>query len=73
MLLKLQEYKLEVCYKRGKELYIADTLSRAYLPLEAGDTLDEELEVHVVLPMTMARLEQLWIETRKDSTLQELK
>ena len=29
MMLKLQRYQFSVCYKTGKELYIADTLSRA--------------------------------------------
>jgi hypothetical protein len=34
MLLKLQKYNLDVSYKRGKEMYLADTLSlsRASLP-----------------------------------------
>ena len=33
MLLRLQRYDLTVTYKRGKEMYLADTLSRAYLPI----------------------------------------
>jgi hypothetical protein len=41
MLLKLQQYKLNVHYKRWKDLYIADTLSRAYLPLRDDDSLEE--------------------------------
>lgn len=32
MLLRLQRYELEVTYVPGKYLYVADTLSRAYLP-----------------------------------------
>lgn len=32
MLLRLQRYTITVVYKRGEEMYIADTLSRAYLP-----------------------------------------
>ena len=31
MLLRLQRYNLEVRYERGPLMYIADTLSRAYL------------------------------------------
>ena len=38
MLLKLQKYNLKVVYKKGKEMYIADALSRAYL----SDTSTEE-------------------------------
>ena len=72
MLLKLQQYKLNVHYKRGKDLYIADTLSRAYLPLRDDDSLEEELEVQVILPMSTERLEQLRYETQRDSTLRVL-
>ena len=32
MILKLQRYEIRVQYKKGTELYFADTLSRAYLP-----------------------------------------
>ena len=32
MLLRLQRYSLEVTYVRGSEMYIADTLSRVYIP-----------------------------------------
>ena len=30
MMMCLQNYQLKVVYKRGQEMYIADTLSRAY-------------------------------------------
>ena len=33
MMMRLQNYQLNVVYKRGQEMYIADTLSRAYLPV----------------------------------------
>ena len=38
MMLQLQRYNFEVVYKRGKELYNADTLSRA--ALEKTNALD---------------------------------
>ena len=31
MMMRLQNYQLKVVYKKGQEMYIADTLSRAYL------------------------------------------
>ena len=34
MLLQLQKYSLDVTYKKGKLMYLTDTLSRAYLPDE---------------------------------------
>ena len=36
MLLRLQKYDIHIVYKEGKEMYLADTLSRAYLV--TGDT-----------------------------------
>ena len=33
MIMRLQNYQLKVVYKRGQEMYIADTLSRAHLPV----------------------------------------
>ncbi|KAK3732551.1 hypothetical protein QZH41_017842, partial [Actinostola sp. cb2023] len=41
MLLRLQRYNIDLQYKPGKELYTADTLSRAHLPT-TGDE-DEDL------------------------------
>ena len=36
MLLRLQRYSREVTYVRGSDMYIADTLSRAYIPGNAS-------------------------------------
>ena len=36
MLLRLQRYSLDVTYTRGSEMYIADTMSRAYIPGESS-------------------------------------
>ena len=33
MMMRLQNYQLNVVYKKGQEMYIVDTLSRAYLPV----------------------------------------
>ena len=52
MLLRLQQYDLQVTYKKGTELYVADTLSRAYQEVDPNDSLEEELEIHMVLPIT---------------------
>jgi hypothetical protein len=45
MLLFLQKFQLQVVYKKGAELYIADTLSRAYLKTTEGADLKEVLMV----------------------------
>ncbi|CAC5423216.1 unnamed protein product [Mytilus coruscus] len=47
MFLRLQRYDIEIIYKQGKYMYIADTLSRAYLKNNAseGKTHDEILQI----------------------------
>ena len=44
MLLQLQKYSLNVGYKKGKEMYLADTLSHAYLPEKTTVAEVKELE-----------------------------
>ena len=62
MMLKIQRYDLTVVYRPGAELYWADTLSRAYLPLsnQAPDydttervcLFEEEMEVEAMDAMS---------------------
>ena len=68
MLLRLQRYDLNVVYKPGSELYVADALNRAYIDISSDDQLEEELEVCVVLPMSDERLLQLQDERKKMKT-----
>ena len=46
MLFALQRYDLKVLFRKGSELYVADTLSRAYLtgPVLPRDCLEEQFE-----------------------------
>ncbi|KAL5468831.1 hypothetical protein EMCRGX_G029953 [Ephydatia muelleri] len=50
MLLRLQKYDFILSYKPGKEMYIADTLSRAYTPDTTVGEMETELAeaVHLV-------------------------
>ena len=76
MLLRLQKYNISVSYKPGKELHIADALSRAYLREQKEDLLDEELQVNWItpqLPISEEKLEVFRNATAQDSVLQELK
>ena len=70
MLMKLMRYDLKVQYKTGKELFIADTLSRAYLS-ETGNELDD-LEIAAILPMSEDKLTKLQEATASDTVLQNL-
>ena len=44
MLLRLQKYNLELRYKKGCDMFLADTHSRAYLPEVNASELTQELE-----------------------------
>ena len=70
MLMKLMRYDLKVQYKTGKELFITDTLSRAYLS-ETGNELDD-LEIAAILPMSEDKLTKLQEATASDTVLQNL-
>lgn len=49
MLLRLQKFEYEVQYKRGTEMYFADTLSRAYLKAQPEDLKEKDpVEVYNV-------------------------
>ena len=76
MLLRLQRSELDVSYVPGKYMYVADTLSRAYLP---GDRSDDKMEddvevmVHCLVHDTMMsamRQEQIRAAAAEDSDLQ---
>ena len=69
--MQLQRYDLSVVYKKGSELYIADTLSRAYLD-ETSPDLEGDYEVLMVIPITPPKIEQLRQETATDPALQKL-
>lgn len=55
MMLCLQHYNLNVIYKRGRELYVADALSRAHLPSTDQDDELEDYEVMVVEVLAQGR------------------
>ena len=78
MLLKLQKYDLLVKYVRGKDLHIADTLSRAQLSdFSVDDDHSEELDlpIHTMiqnLPVSDAKKVQLQNATENDEQMQKL-
>ena len=47
LLLRLQQYDAEIRYRPGREMYLANTLSRAYLSLSPTDTQRSESEKEV--------------------------
>ena len=80
LLIRLQKYNLTVQFVPGKLMFIADTLSRAYLneTVEDQQDLNEDMEVMVhsfvqEIPATPKKLTQLKEETARDQTLQALR
>lgn len=80
MLLRLQRYDFQLVYKRGKDLHIADTLSRAYLnSSDDDDNLGtDEIEAQVCavvenLEITDQQLSKLTHLTDVDDELKLLK
>ena len=82
MMLKLQRYRFSVRYKKGKELYVADTLSRAPVA-DYPSAPDAKLEYEVfrleiaemdIEPnrITSETMQQIKQETAKDSVLASL-
>ena len=76
MLLRLQRYDFTAKYKPGKEMVLADTLSRAFIPeikLDASHMENEvEYHAHSVLhrmPVSTNKMEKIRKETSKDPTM----
>ncbi|KAI8492568.1 hypothetical protein Bbelb_296090 [Branchiostoma belcheri] len=75
MLLRLQKYDLEIHHQPGKEIPVADKLSRMYL--QETDNMSEEFEaqVHLIkanLPVSSQRMQEVKEKTSEDPKLVEL-
>ena len=76
MLLRLQRYNLEIRNKKGKEMFLADTLSRAFLPdANVSEFVHEleEIDHKASLPVSDARWHQIKTASTDDPVLQELR
>ena len=76
MLLRLQKYNLLIKYKKGQQMYLADTLSRAYLEAshicEAVQEL-EEIDLTTSLAISAEELQRMRHASADDLILQELR
>ena len=75
MLLQLQKYDIRLQYTTGKEMYIADTLSRAYLKDLPNDNESDIEGVNMLsdLPISEQRISEIQQYTLNDEQMQELK
>ena len=73
MIIAIQKYFIYVIYKPGKELAIADILSRAFLPDTMEDYIYEDLDINIlsIMPISVSKLEELK-NTQSDCELQQL-
>ncbi|CAI5648726.1 unnamed protein product [Oreochromis niloticus] len=73
MMLRLQKYNFQMVYKKGSQMYLADTLSRA--PTTSTDQHSDETadyEIMSIQQISSSRLTQLKEHTASDPELQKL-
>ena len=81
--LRLQKYDVKITYRKGSQLVIADTLSRAYLSNEQADSnienrnefcaMPEEISLVADLPISNERIPEIRRATAADSVLQKVR
>ena len=75
MLMRVQAYSINLGYRKGSTMYLADALSRGYLPYDGSQTIASEVESinmtqdACLKPSTLQEIKQ---HTAKDDSLQEL-
>ena len=74
MIMSIQKYPINLVYRPGKQLVIADTLSRAYTTEPTNSCTSFEFEVNVLttIPISDDKLHLLQTETWSDPVLQHL-
>jgi transposase InsO family protein len=82
MLLKLQDYSLQIIYKKGTLMYLADTLSRAYPQTDSDNSVHncevltaeyESIDHRQSLPVSKFRWQQLSEASAKDTIFEKLR
>jgi len=66
MMMRLQSYDITVSYERGKKMFLADQLSRAYLPKNVEPESEEFQPVNMVscVPISDQRLNEIRLELK---------
>lgn len=72
MMMKLHYYHLDVIFKCGKELFLADVLSRAHLSTSDPQLTDDLVEVMTVQVLSSCHIDELRAAVQKDVTCQQL-
>ena len=73
LMLRLQHYDVEIKYKPGKEMFVADTLSRAYISDHQQSDVEKEVEsIHTVNHLAISQERPAEIQ-KETLSLQRLK
>eukprot|EP00112_Aurelia_sp_Birch-Aquarium-sp1_P011735 Seg247.5 transcript_id=Seg247.5/GoldUCD/mRNA.D3Y31 product="Retrovirus-related Pol polyprotein from transposon 297" pseudo=true protein_id=Seg247.5/GoldUCD/D3Y31 len=77
LLLRLQSYDVKICYKPGKQMVLAGTLSRAYIPFQNDGRSETEKDTEIVhmanhLAISEPQLKEIQQATSEDETLKEV-
>ncbi len=77
MLLRLQKYDIDVVYRKGCNMELADTLSRAFLPAKSDvrsptEMAAEHINALMFVPLSDDALSRIRIATEADAQLQQL-
>ena len=75
--MRMLRYNYSICHVPGKNLSTADTLSRAPVPGEVEQNLQEEIEAYVnaiyeSIPATERRLEEIHLHQEEDEKFRQL-
>lgn len=73
MLYQILPYNAKIIYKRGQELFIADTLSRDCRELSSQEMNEDKIEICAIMPFSQNRKQELKDETEKSTELRKLK
>ena len=74
MFLKIQKFDINIVYNPGSQMYLADTLSRVYLPSRKNTQGDFEIiNVLKILPVSEEKHDEILGHISKDEVLQLLK
>lgn len=73
MMMRMLHYDIEIHWTKGKDMHIADLLSRAYLPDTTGTTDFADVSAISYTGMSDGQIQDLKTHTSQDETLQELK
>lgn len=75
MLLRVQAYDVDIVYRKGTKMQLADTLSRAYLPKSNQTATDQEFEsINMAqdMPISAARLDDITAHSESDESFRVL-